>query len=38
MYPNLNSLKELIKSQENVINSLQGTLQKNLKQMDNMSQ
>lgn len=37
MYPNLNSLKDLIKSQENVINSLQNTLQKNLKKMDNIS-
>ena len=37
MLPNLNSLKDLIKSQENVIKSLQDSLQLNLKKMDNMS-
>ena len=35
--PNLISLKDLIKSQENVIKSLQNTLQINLKKMDKMS-
>jgi len=35
--PNLNSLKDLINSQENLIKSLQGTLQKNMTKMDKMS-
>ena len=35
--PNLLSLKDLIKSQETLIKSLQNTLQTNLKKMDKMS-